>query len=421
MCIGNRARSVVAMTGLEQPLGARKPLNEILPGKFGPPVEIGVVARPGARWKDWVALIAASHRSNIEQFIHTGRLITAAKDALPHGEFGEMIKALPFSARMAQIYMTVAADARITNAKHISHLPAHIGTLYEISKLQDAEFEAHIADGTIRPDMERRDIATAVKQARRAARERELGQRQLKAPDGKFGIIVADPEWHDEVWGDETGMDRHAANHYPTSAVDVIASRDVPRIAAKDSVLFLWTTNQHLRVGITVMEAWGFAYKSNYAWGKDRISLGRWQRGKHELLLIGTRGEPPCPAPGTQWESLLIAPKGEHSAKPECFLEMIEGYYPTMPKIELNRRGPTRPGWVAWGNEVTLDIPSTPLLAITARACDDAGNRNEATQLLLAPPTTTPIADGGDDDPRQEGDGLDIPEFLQREAAVVGP
>jgi N6-adenosine-specific RNA methylase IME4 len=31
---------------------------------------------------------------------------------------------------------------------------------------------------------------------------------------------------------------------------------------------------------------------------------------------------------------------------------MIEQYYPTIPKIELNRRGPPRPGWDAWGNEV---------------------------------------------------------------------
>jgi N6-adenosine-specific RNA methylase IME4 len=30
---------------------------------------------------------------------------------------------------------------------------------------------------------------------------------------------------------------------------------------------------------------------------------------------------------------------------------MIEQYFPTLPKIELNRRGPPRPGWDAWGNE----------------------------------------------------------------------
>jgi hypothetical protein len=30
---------------------------------------------------------------------------------------------------------------------------------------------------------------------------------------------------------------------------------------------------------------------------------------------------------------------------------MIEGYFPNLPKIELHRRGPARPGWDVWGNE----------------------------------------------------------------------
>ena len=72
---------------------------------------------------------------------------------------------------------------------------------------------------------------------------------------------------------------------------------------------------------------------------------------EHELLLLGTRGKIPCPALGTQWESLITAPRGAHSEKPECVLEMIEAYFPNLPKIELNRRGPARPGWDAWGNE----------------------------------------------------------------------
>ena len=72
----------------------------------------------------------------------------------------------------------------------------------------------------------------------------------------------------------------------------------------------------------------------------------------HEILLIGTRGKIPCPAEGTQWDSVIEAPRpGKHSAKPACFLEMIEGYFPNLPKIELNRRGAARPGWDAWGNE----------------------------------------------------------------------
>jgi len=51
--------------------------------------------------------------------------------------------------------------------------------------------------------------------------------------------------------------------------------------------------------------------------------------------------------------SVLEAPVGKHSEKPELFVELIEKQFPNVPKIELNRRGPARPGWDAWGNEVT--------------------------------------------------------------------
>ena len=79
----------------------------------------------------------------------------------------------------------------------------------------------------------------------------------------------------------------------------------------------------------------------------------RWNRSRHEILLIGTRGSPVCPAPGTQWDFLAImSPRLAHSEKPKCFLEMIEQYFPNVPKIELNCRGKPRPGWDAWGNEV---------------------------------------------------------------------
>ena len=123
------------------------------------------------------------------------------------------------------------------------------------------------------------------------------------------------------------------------------------KCAAKDCVLFMWTTVPYLAVAIDVLRLRGFRYVLNYAWGKDRFGTGHWNRNKHEHLLIGVRGNIPAPAPGTQWDSLIMAPAGEHSAKPECFLEMVESYYPTLPKIELNRRGPSRPGWHAWGFE----------------------------------------------------------------------
>ena len=194
-------------------------------------------------------------------------------------------------------------------------------------------------------------VADATKTERRDAREHALAVKTLALPDRKYNLIVADPEWRFEPWSRTTGLDRAADNHYPTSCTEVIAARDVRSIAAKDCVLALWATIPMLPHALVVMAAWDFDYVSHYAWGKDKAGTGYWSREKHELLLIGTRGNVPCPAPGTQWDSLIMAPRGAHSEKPECFLEMLEGYFPNLPNIELNRRGAPRPGWDAWGNE----------------------------------------------------------------------
>lgn len=194
----------------------------------------------------------------------------------------------------------------------------------------------------------------AEKKERRQERETDLGERQSALPDKRYGVVLADPEWRFEPYSRETGMDRAADNHYPTSVASVIAERDVASIAAPDCVLFLWATVPMLPQALMVMQAWGFEYRSNCVWIKDRLGTGYWFRNKHELLLVGARGSIPAPAPGTQFPSAIEALVGEHSAKPEAFHQVIETYFPTLPKIELNRRGPAREGWDAWGFEAGL-------------------------------------------------------------------
>ncbi|HTN63546.1 MAG TPA: MT-A70 family methyltransferase [Devosia sp.] len=195
-----------------------------------------------------------------------------------------------------------------------------------------------------------KDLSTAEKKSRRRAREIELGTKQMALPEARFGVIYADPEWQFEPYSDETGMDRAADNHYPTSGLDAIKGRDVGSLAADDCVLFLWATVPMLPQALEVMAAWGFEYKSNFDWRKDRVGTGYWNRNRHEHMLIGTRGKVPAPAMGEQFDSSIEAPVGEHSAKPEKFYEIIETYFPTLPKIELNARV-ARPGWVRWGYE----------------------------------------------------------------------
>lgn len=190
------------------------------------------------------------------------------------------------------------------------------------------------------------------KAERRKERERELAARITALPQRRYGLILADPEWKWRPYHEVTGGSRSASNHYPVSDTAVIAARQVESIAAHDCILFLWAIGSMLPEALQVMGAWGFTYKSNLVWVKDRQGTGFWNRARHELLLIGTRGHPVAPALGTQLPSVIEAPRRAHSEKPELVAKWIERIWPNTPKIELNRRGPPRPGWDAWGNEV---------------------------------------------------------------------
>jgi len=198
---------------------------------------------------------------------------------------------------------------------------------------------------------------TAAKKAHRARREAELGAKQRALPDKRYGVILADPPWRFEPWSRETGMDRAADNHYPTSPLEAIKALDAGSIAAPDCVLFLWATVPMLPQAIEVLSTWGFSYKSSFVWVKDRAGTGYWSRNRHEILLIGARGYVPAPAMGTQWPSVIEAPVARHSEKPAAVYELIESYFPTLPKIELHARGRFRAGWDVWGNEAP-DPPS---------------------------------------------------------------
>lgn len=193
-------------------------------------------------------------------------------------------------------------------------------------------------------------IKGTAKKLSRSDREDLLGRQQRALPVKKYGVIYADPPWHFTPYSETTGMDRAADNHYPTMDVDVICALDVP--ATTDCVLFLWATVPMLPDALRVMAAWGFAYKSHFVWIKDKAGTGFWNRNKHELLLIGTRGQVPAPEHGEQYESAIESPRSLHSAKPFAFREMIEELFPTLPRIELFAREQVV-GWDAWGNEIT--------------------------------------------------------------------
>jgi hypothetical protein len=87
-------------------------------------------------------------------------VLAKADRKMVHGEFEAMVeKDLPFRPRTARMLMAIARDERLTDRKHVSVLPPSWGTLYLLTKLTGEEFEARLAAGLIRPDLERNEIA----------------------------------------------------------------------------------------------------------------------------------------------------------------------------------------------------------------------------------------------------------------------
>lgn len=163
-------------------------------------------------------------------------------------------------------------------------------------------------------------------------------------PKGQYSLIYADPPWRYE----SSAGTRAIENHYPTMDLGDICALPVP--AADDAVLLLWATNPLLREAFQVMEAWGFDYKTNACWVKDRVGLGHYFRSQHELLLIGTKGKMRPPEASTRRASVIEAKRRKHSQKPDAVYGIIEAMYPQTTKIELFARD-ARKGWDCWGNQ----------------------------------------------------------------------
>lgn len=113
----------------------------------------------------WSNRINSAVRKTAESIIDIGHLLTEAKAALPHGEWLSMIEEdLPFTPSTAQRLKKIAADERLTNAARVQYLPPAWGTLYELTKLDDRDFDTVAARLT--PETTRREVKEMVAESR---------------------------------------------------------------------------------------------------------------------------------------------------------------------------------------------------------------------------------------------------------------
>ena len=168
----------------------------------------------------------------------------------------------------------------------------------------------------------------------------------------KYNIIYADPPWRYQ----DRKCNGACELHYNTMKIEELCKLPIKEISAKDSVLFMWVTYPMLKEGLTLIEAWGFKYKTiAFQWIKQNKSgkgfffgLGRWTRGNTECCLIATKGKPK--RVNNSVGQLILSPIEAHSKKPDQAREKIVDLMGDLPRIELFARQHTN-GWDCWGNE----------------------------------------------------------------------
>lgn len=167
---------------------------------------------------------------------------------------------------------------------------------------------------------------------------------------GRYRTICADPPW--DYDGNANGRlwrstSRVRGGHYPLMTLAAIKALPVNDLAEKDAHLYLWSTVSLMRSAYEVVEAWGFAPSTVITWCKPGPGMGAGWRGNTEHLIVARRGTLPFLTTGRgTW---YVASRTQHSAKPECFIDMIEEMSPG-PRLEMFARR-HRFGWDVWGLE----------------------------------------------------------------------
>jgi hypothetical protein len=104
--------------------------------------------------------IASEWRSHVAGIVRTGDLLHQAATELDRDVFCAL--KLPFSSKVVQMLRRIAANSFISNPRNHGSLPPCWRTLYELCKVSDDVLKAACLDGRLHPDLQRKDIRTAI-------------------------------------------------------------------------------------------------------------------------------------------------------------------------------------------------------------------------------------------------------------------
>ena len=234
-------------------------------------------------------------------------------------------------------YKSVAentADVRQSSARADDISYSHYREVAKLTPEKQTEFLNKASDENL-----------SVRELRNVINREDKIFESVSLPEGKFNVIYCDPAWEYS----NSGFDMSAENHYQTMSTEDICKLQIEDLAAENCILFMWVTNPLLEDAFKVIESWGFKYKTNFVWIKNKHTAGFYIYGQHELLLIAVKGSM-LPI-GDKPKSIITGENKVHSKKPDVVYEIIESMFPEMKYLELFARQ-KRDGWESWGNEL---------------------------------------------------------------------
>lgn len=228
--------------------------------------------------------------------------------------------------------------------------------------------------------------------------------------DEKFSVISADIPWR---YNDKKMNRGGAARYYDTLTLEQVKSINVQSVAADDCILMLWATAPLLPEALSVIESWGFTYRTvGFVWVKrsanywDHFSkrirqeiakyhsifegldggsyftptalaswfgadwlrtaaksktgnayntgMGSYTRSNAEFVLLAVKGGGGALIQDHTVNQILDACKMEHSRKPDDYLELVEQLTGDVPRFEMFARR-RREGWKVLGNQLESD------------------------------------------------------------------
>lgn len=184
----------------------------------------------------------------------------------------------------------------------------------------------------------------------------------MKLPTTQYDVVVVDFPWFYPSVSPTVKRVNSAARHYPLMKDEEVLQFPLESLIKPNGVIFMWATCPRLDIAMQVGLQRNLLYSGMpFVWLKTRQSDGailgaagmrpRIVKPVAEVVLGWTRQKAIISPSDFTIRQAILAPRREHSRKPDEFYRRVERLYPHASRLDVFSRE-TRVGWDSWGNEV---------------------------------------------------------------------